>query len=81
MSEEMMKLKYPSERRPALVYTNESGGINVALNLIQNDASQDIISAYKDNFVQSFKNLYPSANGKTEELKKSVAGKSVFWNL
>jgi hypothetical protein len=64
MSEEMMKLKYPSERRPALVYTNESGGINVALNLTQNDANQDIISAYKDNFVQSFKNLYPSAEWK-----------------
>ncbi len=26
MSEDMMKLKYPSERRPTVVYTNESGG-------------------------------------------------------
>jgi hypothetical protein len=61
MSEELMKLKYPSDRRPTLVYSNESGGINVGLNLTQNQASQQQISAYKDNFVQTFKKVYPSA--------------------
>jgi len=61
MSEEMMKIKYPSERRPTIIYTNESGGINVALNLTQNEANQEIIKPYLDNFVQTFKNLYPSA--------------------
>jgi hypothetical protein len=64
MPEDMIKIKYPSERRPTLVYSNESGGINVALNLTAHAANQDIIPDYKDNFVKSFKNMYPSAEWK-----------------
>ena len=70
MSYEMMQIKYPSTNRPTLVYSSKSGGINVALNLTQHPANQDIISSYKENFVQTFKNAYPSAewkdNGVTE---------------
>lgn len=76
MSEELMKVKYPSERRPTLVYSNESGGINVALNLTQNQANQQMIPAYKDNFVQTFKNLYPSAEWKDSGVK-TINGKKV----
>jgi hypothetical protein len=76
MPDEMMKIKYPTERRPTLVYTNESGGINVALNLTQNKASQDIISAYKDNFVQTFKKLYPNAEWKDNGVKE-INGRKV----
>ena len=76
MSEELMRLKYPSERRPTLVYSNESGGLNVALNLTQNKASQDLIFAYKDNFVKTFKNLYPSAEWKDSGVK-TINGKKV----
>jgi len=61
MSEEMMKLKYPSERRPSIVYTNEAASINVALNLTENRASQEAIEPYLDNLLQTFKNMYPSA--------------------
>lgn len=76
MSEELMKLKYPSERRPTLVYSNESGGINVALNLTQHQASQQMIPVYKDNFVQTFKKLYPSAEWKDSGVK-TINGKKV----
>lgn len=76
MSEELMNIKYPSERRPTLVYSNESGGINVALNLTQNQASQEMIAAYKDNLVKSFKNVYPSAEWKDSGVK-TINGKKV----
>jgi hypothetical protein len=76
MSEVMMITKYPSERRPTLVYTNETGGINVALNLTENPASQEVISAYKDSFVQSFESMYPSAEWKDKGVMK-VNGKQV----
>ena len=66
----MMKMKYPSERRPALVYTNKTGGINVALNLTQNKASQNLIPTYQDNFVKTFENLYPSADWKSKGIKE-----------
>jgi hypothetical protein len=76
MSEEMMKIKYPSERRPTLVYTNTSGGINVALNLTNNKANQNMILPYKDNFVNTFKNMYPSADWKSSGIKE-INGRKV----
>jgi len=76
MSEELMKVKYPSERRPTLVYSNESGGINVALNLTENKASQKMIEPYVENFVNTFKNMYPSAEWKGSGTKK-INGRKV----
>ena len=76
MSEEMAVLKYPADRRPTLIYTNESGGINVALNLTSNKAIQAQMPAYKDNFVKAFKNLYPSAEWKQTGVKE-VNGRKV----
>ena len=76
MSEELMKLKYPSERRPTLVYSNESGGINIGLNLTENKASQELIDPYVENFVNTFKNLYPSAEWKGSGTKK-INGRKV----
>ncbi len=63
MQEDMLKFKYPTERRPTLVYTNSTGGINVALNLTVNKASQELMPAYRESFHQTFTNLYPSAKG------------------
>ena len=76
MPDDMIKLKYPSERRPALVYSNESGGINVALNHTEHQANQDIILAYKDSFVQTFKNHYPTAEWKDNGVKE-INGRQV----
>ena len=76
MSEELMKLKYPSERRPTLVYSNESGGINVALNLTKNKATQELIEPYVDNFVNTFKKIHPSAEWKGSGTK-NINGKKV----
>ncbi|MEZ4740786.1 MAG: hypothetical protein R2818_15845 [Flavobacteriales bacterium] len=76
MSEEMMKFKYPSERRPTLVYSNETGGINVGLNLTENPADQAVLPSYKDQFVQTFKNLHPSAEWKSSGVKE-INGKQV----
>jgi hypothetical protein len=76
MSEELLKMKYPSERRPTLVYTNETGGINIALNLTQNQASQQLIPDLKNNLVQTFKNLYPSAEWKDNGVK-TINGRKV----
>lgn len=64
MSEEMMKIKYPSERRPTLVYTNKTGGINVAFNHTSSKATQADIDNYTNSLVNTFKNLYPSAEWK-----------------
>jgi len=81
MNDEMMKLKYPSESRPTLVFTNKSGGINVALSLTKNKASQDLMAPYKENFVNTFKNMYPSAEWKDSGVKEINGRKVGFLEL
>ena len=76
MSEEIMKVKYPSNQRPTLVFTNESGGINVALNLTTNPASQELMEPYVENFVKTFKTTYPTAEWKDSGIKE-INGKKV----
>jgi len=65
MSEEMAKLKYPGERRPTLIYTDEKGLVNVAFNHTMSKASQEQVEAYKETLVTTFKNVYPSASWKS----------------
>jgi hypothetical protein len=81
MSEEMATLKYPSERRPTLIYTDEEGSINVALSLTTNKASQAQLPAYRDNLVSTFKKLYPSAEWKQTGVKEINGRKVGFLEL
>jgi hypothetical protein len=81
MSEDMAKLKYPAERRPTLIYTNESGRINVAFNLTNNKASQELIESYRENIVKGFKNIYPSADWKGSGVKMIKGKKYGFMEL
>jgi hypothetical protein len=76
MTEDMLNIKYPSSRRPTLVYTDETGGINVAFNHTTSNASPQQIDAYKDNLVATFKNAYPSAEWKGTGMKV-INGKNV----
>jgi hypothetical protein len=81
MQEEMLKAKYPAERRPTLVYTNASGGINVALNLTANKASQELMPAYQENFLQTFTKLYPSTKGIKSGVEEANGRKVGFIEL
>lgn len=61
MSEEMLSLKYPSSRRPTLVYTNEAGSVNVAINHTQDRMPPASIAAFHRQMDGTFRSLYPSA--------------------
>jgi hypothetical protein len=69
MSEELARLKYPSERRPTIIYTNESGGINIAFNITESEINQDKIEFFTEELHKYFKNLYPSADWKNYGVK------------
>lgn len=69
MSEDMAKIKYPSENRPSIIYTNDSCSVNVAFSYTQNKASSENIQAITDAMKESFENLYPSAQWYTSEVK------------
>ncbi|WCN36599.1 hypothetical protein [Aneurinibacillus uraniidurans] len=61
MSDEMAKVKYPSGNRPTLIYTDESGSVNVALNHTQNPITNGQIPEAKDQIKKLFTTMYPNA--------------------
>lgn len=61
MSEELAKIKYPSENRPNIIYMNEEGSINIAFTYTSNKITSEELESYKEVFIESFNTLYPSA--------------------
>jgi len=61
MSESMAKIKYPSERRPKLIYTNKRASVNIAFNHTENVSMNSNLPKVVDELKTTFENLYPSA--------------------
>jgi hypothetical protein len=61
MDEEMLQTKYPNERRPTLVYTDESSRINVAINHTANRISMAEIEDVHKYMDSTIRNTHPSA--------------------
>jgi hypothetical protein len=68
MSEELLRLKYPSERRPTVVFSNERGSVNLATNLTANLVRPEQIAELHKAMEATFKNLYPSATWYRSEI-------------
>ena len=77
MGEEMLRLKYPSEQRPTVVYSNPTGSVNVALNHTGNPVRPADIPAVHEAVDSMFRNLYPSARWYRSELIQ-IGGKRFF---
>ena len=78
MPEEMIELKYPSGNRPALVYSNESGTVNLAFSYTPNPLTQDGLPELKEQMIRVFKALYPSADWRSEGMEL-VNGRKVAY--
>jgi len=61
MPEDLLKLKYPMERRPTLVLANETGSVSVALNHTRDHVPLARLSEFHRALEGSFRRLYPSA--------------------
>lgn len=70
MTEELMALKYPSEGRPSLVLTNETGGINLAFNHTASRATQNDMESYKSYLEKTFKRTYSGSDWKGSGVKE-----------
>ena len=57
----MLQVKYPSQNRPSLVLTNESGAINVAINYTSNRVKQKDLPAAFNVIRAQLRNAYPTA--------------------
>jgi hypothetical protein len=68
MGEEMLKFKYPAERRPTLVYSNKAASVSVALNHTNNRVTPAQLPELHEAMEGMFKRLYPSATWFRSEL-------------
>ena len=60
MSDEMARLKYPSERRPPIVFTNYDGTVNISVKPTDHRMSETEVAATRMSLVRSFRSPYPS---------------------
>jgi hypothetical protein len=77
MGEEMLRLKYPQERRPTVVYTDPTGSVNVTVNHTANPVRPTDVPAVHSAVESVFKNLYPSARWYGSRLFR-IGGKPFF---
>lgn len=77
MSEEMLRIKYPAERRPTIVLTNPEGSVNVAVNHTGNSLRPDQLREAHAAMDQTFRNVYPSAKWNRSEVV-SINGRQFF---
>ncbi|MCQ6557404.1 hypothetical protein [Paenibacillus mendelii] len=68
MSEEMAAVKYPSENRPTLIYTNEEGSINVSFNHTETPISDNEIPDFTSQMKPTFESMYPDAAWSKDEV-------------
>ena len=68
MSEAVLKLKYPAERRPTEVLSNEQGSVNLAFNHTQNPLQPEQVAEVYPTVAELFRNLYPSARWNRSEV-------------
>lgn len=60
MSHEDAIIKYPSERRPKIIFTNETTSVNIAFNYTENLIKEDLVEEFKDNVIETVKKMQPA---------------------
>jgi len=76
MSPEIAAIKFPSERRPGLIYSNSTASISISFNHTNNNVLEDQINEAKNSMLQVLKKLQPSAVW-LEDGVKTIAGKNI----
>ncbi len=77
MAKELASLKYPSERRPTVIYTDETSTINLALNLTDYPLRESEVEDFQENMIEVLEQAHPSAkwldSGMMEIQEKTIA--------
>ncbi|WP_238602196.1 hypothetical protein [Lysinibacillus parviboronicapiens] len=61
MLPELASLKYPSERRPNIIYTDESTTINLAFNMTPHVLTETGVAEFQENMIDVLEKAQPSA--------------------
>ncbi|MFX3633297.1 MAG: hypothetical protein ACE3L7_30550 [Candidatus Pristimantibacillus sp.] len=69
-------IKYPSERRPGLIFTNDIGTINLAFNYTVNPLDESDIEPFRDAMVEMLKRMQPVLQWYEDGIKE-IDGRSI----
>lgn len=61
MTDDLLRVKYPTDNRPTLVYTNENGSVNVAINHTQNRMAMSQLDEARQAMEAAFQKVHPTA--------------------
>ena len=61
MPAQLASLKYPSERRPNIIYTDESSTINLAFNKTSNPLSEAEVAEFQESMIDVLEQAQPAA--------------------
>ena len=62
MSDELRRLKYPSERRPPIVFTNYMGSVNIAVKPTEHRIAEADMESARLSVERSYKAAYPNSD-------------------
>ena len=68
MSEDILLTKYPSGNRPTVVYSNDNGTVNLAINHTVNNMTVEQLPEALGVFAQQFEQIYPTAQWMRQEM-------------
>jgi hypothetical protein len=69
MPPETVALKYPAERRPGLVFTNEAGAVNITFSHTQTTLENDGVQRFRDYVIQTIRKMQPAVEWVADGLK------------
>lgn len=75
MDEKIVTLKYPTQSRPQLIYTNAEATVDIGFNLIPEQLEDEDVPEFRDIVINHLKELQPHAP-KPEKGELFVSGKS-----
>ncbi len=78
MPEEIAKVKYPSEQRPQLIYSNAAGDVNFTFSLLDAQVKPSQIDEARDRFRGFIKKIQP-ANIFFEKKEEELGDTRVAW--
>ncbi len=77
MKEALLKIKYPSQQRPTLVYANARGSVSIALNHTQNRMPANELPAFHKYLENTVKQAHPQSTWFRSEMVK-INGRPFF---
>ena len=59
MPEEILKVKYPMEKRPQIIWSNEDSTIDFTFSLLEPEPERDQLQQVRDDFCNTLQMIYP----------------------